>query len=373
MTAQVQCVVIGAGVVGLAAARELALRGQEVLVLEAESAFGTHTSSRNSEVIHVGIYYPENSLKARTCVRGRAQLYAFCERHGVEHRKTGKLIVATSEEETATLQGYGRQALANGVDDLELLSKSELQRLEPEVEAEGALWSPSSGIVDSHGLMLALLGDLETAGGTLVTHSRVKCFRQDGADFELEIDSAGELMRLRSRTLVNAAGHGALPLEQAFNQKRIRKGPFAAGHYFSYSGKAPFDHLVYPVAKAGSLGIHATLDLGGQIKFGPDLGWRDHFDYSFGPVEARKQDFVRNIRKFYPALDEDRLQAAYVGIRPRISGPGEPLRDFIIAGPRDHQVDGLVHLLGIESPGLTACLAIAELVAEKLLPSVASA
>lgn len=367
MTAEVECVVIGAGVVGLAIARTLAQKGHEVLLLEAENDFGTQTSSRNSEVIHAGIYYPTNSLKARTCVQGKEMLYAYCKRRGVKHKQIGKLIVATSDEQLSVLKSYRDQGMANGVDDLLLLSKEELFQKEPEVCGLAALWSPSTGIIDSHGLMLSLLGDFEAAGGTLATRSPVSCFTSVAEGFEIEVAVDDTPMRLRSCWLVNSAGHGALKLAEASGVAYPAKNYYQAGHYFSYSGKPPFNHLVYPIAEAGTLGVHSTLDLGGQMKFGPDVEWRDRLDYSFGSVEARQAYFEERVRKYYPLLDPQRLQAGYVGIRPRITGPGEANVDFVIAGSETHQVEGLVQLIGIESPGLTACLAIAEQVASRLI------
>lgn len=360
MTDKVECVVAGAGVIGLATARALALAGREVLVLEAEGTFGTQTSSRNSEVVHAGIYYPGKSLKAKLCVVGNSSLYAYCEKRGVECQKLGKLIVATSEGQGDVLRTYLEQGRTNGVPGLELLSAQALRQLEPDVSAVAALWSPSTGIVDSHGLMLALLGDLEDAGGTLVTHSPVKRYRPVADGIEIDVGEGDSAMRLQTRWLVNAAGHGALGLARASGMDNLPKAYFPAGHYYGYKGKSPFRHLVYPVATSGSLGIHATLDLGGQLKFGPDVDWREHLDYSFDASPARRSHFERCIRDYFPALDADRLQPGYVGVRQRISAPGEALADFQIAGPERHGVDGLVQLFGIESPGLTACLAIAD-------------
>jgi len=366
MTEKVECVVAGAGVVGLATARALALRGHEVLVLEAENTFGTQTSSRNSEVVHAGIYYPGGSLKARLCVAGNRSLYAYCEQYGVGHRQLGKLIVAAADAQVDVLRSYLERGRANGVPGLELISAEALLQLEPEVSAVAALWSPSTGIVDSHGLMLALLGDLENAGGTLVTQSPVNRFRPVADGIEIDVGDGDTAMRLQTRWLVNAAGHGALGLARTSGMGNLPKAYFPAGHYFSYQGKSPFSHLVYPVATAGSLGIHATLDLGGQLKFGPDVDWRERLDYGFDASAARQLHFVNSVRDYYPALDADRLQPGYVGVRQRISAPGEPLADFQIAGPGQHGVGGLVQLFGIESPGLTACLAIAEEVVSRL-------
>lgn len=366
MTEKVECVVIGAGVVGLAIARTLALKGHEVLILEAENTFGTQTSSRNSEVIHAGIYYPADSLKALTCVRGRALLYEYCQQRGIGHRQIGKLIVATSEDQVEVLKAYQAQGTLNGVDDLVLLSQAELHQLEPGIRGCAALWSPSTGILDSHGLMLSLLGDFENAGGTLVTRSPVRSFAQAQGGFEIEVEVDQQSMQLRSRWLINSAGHGAPLLARSSGVQHPAKNYYPAGHYFSYTGKAPFSHLVYPIADAGSLGVHATLDLGGQIKFGPDVDWREQLEYTFGPVDIRQGYFEESIRKYYPGLEAQRLQPGYVGVRPRITGPGEPAADFVIAGHEAHQVTGLVQLFGIESPGLTACMAIAEQVVTRL-------
>lgn len=369
MTDKVECVVIGAGVVGLAIARAIALKGHEVLLLEAEDTYGTQTSSRNSEVIHAGIYYPAASLKARTCVRGKAQLYDYCRRRGVNHQQTGKLIVAVSAVQADVLESYLAQGCCNGVDDLELLSAAQLSKMEPDVRGVAALWSPSTGIIDSHGLMLSLLGDFENAGGTLVTRSPVNRFERLPQGFEITTGAKDMAVKLQTGWLVNAAGHGALPLANSSGQPYPAENHYPAGHYFSYSGKPPFRHLVYPVAEQGSLGVHATLDLGGQMKFGPDVEWRDRLDYAFGDVDTRLAYFEERIRQYYPALDSSRLQPGYVGVRPRITGPGEAAADFVIAGAESHGVDGLVQLFGIESPGLTACLAIADEVVKRLAGS----
>jgi L-2-hydroxyglutarate oxidase LhgO len=366
MADSVECVVVGAGVVGLAIARGLALQGREVLVLEAENSFGTHTSSRNSEVIHAGIYYPSGSLKARLCVSGKAMLYDYCRQRGVDFQALGKLIVATSAGQVDVLRNYLDQGRANGVDDLKLLSEQSLRQLEPRVRGLAALWSPSTGIVDSHALMLGLLGDFEHAQGTLVLKSGVRRFRQMSGGFEIDIESEDVPVKLHSRVLINSAGHGATALAKASAMEPVPDSYFPAGHYFSYQGKPPFSHLVYPVAGAGSLGIHATLDLGGQLKFGPDVDWRTQLDYSFDSSRARQQHFEKSVRDYFPDLEADRLQCGYVGVRPRISGPGEPLADFYIHGPESHGINGLVQLFGIESPGLTACLAIADEVASRL-------
>ena len=366
MVDRVECVVAGAGVVGLAIARALTLQGVEALVLEAENAFGTHTSSRNSEVIHAGIYYPTDSLKARTCVAGKDLLYDYCQQHRVDYHRTGKLIVATGKEQVDVLKTYVDQGRLNGVDDLEIVDQAKLRQLEPEVKGFAALFSPSTGIVDSHGLMLSLLGDFENAGGTLVLRSAVRGFRQVAGGFEIDVETEGSLTKLHSRMLINSAGHGAITLAPTFGMDSLPDNYYAAGHYFSYAGKSPFKHLVYPVAGSGSLGLHGTLDLAGQLKFGPDLAWRERLDYTFESSELRREHFENSIRDYYPGLDMSRLQPGYVGIRPRISGPGEPVPDFVIAGPESHGMEGLVQLFGIESPGLTACLAIADEVVSRL-------
>lgn len=357
---EVECVVVGAGVIGLAIARALALEGREVLLLEAEDAFGAGTSARNSEVIHAGIYYPTGSLKARACVRGKALLYDYCAARGIDHQRPGKLIVATHAGQMETLKAYQAQGQVNGVEDLELISAEALKAREPQVEGVAALWSPSTGIVDSHGLMLSLLGDFENAGGTLALKSPVTRYQVTQAGFEIAVGGASPI-KVSARVLINAAGHGAIPLAQ---EKSTPEQFFAGGHYFTYSGTAPFSHLVYPVAEAGGLGVHATLDLGGQVKFGPDVVWRKRLDYTFDA--SRKSTFEARIREYFPGLDEARLQPGYVGVRPKISGPGEPAADFMIAGPETHGVPGLVHLFGIESPGLTASLALAEEVVRRL-------
>jgi L-2-hydroxyglutarate oxidase LhgO len=366
MTDRVECVVVGAGVVGLAIARAMALKGCEVLVLEAEKAFGTHTSSRNSEVIHAGIYYPTNSLKARTCVNGNALLYDYCRQRGVNYQKIGKLIVATNSGQLGALKAYLAQGRANGVGDLELTSQDQLHHLEPEVRGLAALRSPSTGIVDSHGLMLSLLGDFENAGGTLALRSTVRSFHTTTHGFTIDVETEGASVELQSRLLINSAGHGAIGLAKTSGMDHLPASYYPAGHYFSYQGKSPFRHLIYPIAGTGSLGVHGTLDLGGQLKFGPDVEWRDHLDYTFGLDEARRQHFESSLREYYPGLDMKRLQSGYVGVRPRISGPGDPAEDFRIEGLERHGMKGLVQLFGIESPGLTACLAIANEVVSKL-------
>lgn len=366
MTERLDCVVIGAGVIGLAVARALALMGREVVVLERATSFGTETSSRNSEVIHAGIYYPQGSLKARFCVAGKHALYAYCAERGVPHKRTGKLIVAAREDQLAKLEGYKAAAAANGVSDLTWIDAAQLKRMEPAVAGVRALLSPSTGIIDSHNFMLTLLGDLENAGGTAVFRSPVTGGRVTEDGIELAVGGGGATAVV-ARTVVNAAGLWAQELLgtiAGFPAAQIPARHIAIGHYFTLSGKSPFSRLVYPVAEEGGLGVHVTLDMGGQARFGPDVTWIETLDYSFDA--SRKDRFVEAIRRYYPGLDEARLQPGYTGIRPKLAGKGMGDSDFRIDGPRDHGVPGLINLFGIESPGLTASLAIAEHVAEML-------
>jgi len=363
---RIQTVVIGAGVVGLAVARKLALEGQEVLLLESADAFGTGTSSRNSEVIHAGIYYPQGSLKAQLCVQGRQRLYAYCRERNVAHQQCGKLIVATSPEQVAQLSTIQAKATANGLvgaDALRLLSKAEAVAMEPALQCEAALWSPSTGIVDSHGLMLSYLGDFENAGGLLALNSRfesAQVVQQEGAtQFLVRTVDGTELL---AQMVVNAAGLTAPDVAQKFsgmNTLHLPQAYYAKGNYFSLSGKSPFKTLIYPVPEAAGLGVHLTLDLAGQAKFGPDVEWVDSPDDL--EVDPRRGDaFYAEVRKYWPGLADGALQASYAGIRPKINAPHEAAADFAILGPQTFTVRGLVHLLGIESPGLTSSLAIAE-------------
>jgi L-2-hydroxyglutarate oxidase LhgO len=362
---QVDCVVVGAGVVGLAVARALALAGREVLVLEATDAIGTQTSSRNSEVIHAGIYYPQGSLKAQLCVQGKQRLYAYCAERGIGHRRCGKLIVATSPQQVGQLQGIIAMAAANGVDDLVLLTRDEARALEPALECVAAVHSPGTGIVDSHGLMLALQGDLENAGGMVAFNSPLASARVMAQGIEL---TARDGTQLSARTVVNAAGVHAPALAHRFEGLDARSIPgeyYAKGNYFTLAGRSPFARLIYPVPEAAGLGVHLTIDLGGQAKFGPDVQWVDSPD-DLVVDPARGDGFYAEVRKYWPALSDGALQAGYAGIRPKISGPGEAARDFMIQGQREHGVSGLVNLFGIESPGLTSSLAIGARVVEML-------
>lgn len=370
MTERVDAVVIGAGVVGLACARALVRAGKETIILERHGAFGTEISARNSEVIHAGIYYPAGSLKASLCVAGRKQLYDFCEQYGVAHSRCGKLIVATSAEQDAKLTDIRRRAEANGVNDLCFLTADEAIALEPELHCTSALLSPSTGIVDSHGLMLALLGDAERHGAVLAVQSPLisALVSDDG----VEIVTGGESSAtLRADILINSAGLSApavAGLIDGFPQALVPRPYLAKGNYFSLAGKSPFSRLIYPVPEAGGLGVHLTLDLGGQARFGPDVEWIDEIDYHVAP--ERCQCFYGAIRKYWPGLSDEALQPAYSGIRPKIAGPHELDADFMIQSPAVHGIPGLVNLFGIESPGLTSCLSIGEAVCKSLgLPS----
>lgn len=356
------CVVVGAGVVGLAVARALALAGREVLVLERAEAIGTETSSRNSEVIHAGIYYPAGSLMARSCVAGKQMLYAYCRERGIPHRNCGKLIVATNEEEAGRLLSIQARAAANGVPDLRLLTRAEALAMEPALSCTAALLSPSTGIVDSHAFMLSLQGDAENAGAVFAFHSPVLSGRATGEGIEIEVGGA-EPMRLRCRTLVNSAGLHAPRLArsiQGMPQDLVPQAYYAKGNYFTLTGRNPFSRLIYPVPVPGGLGTHLTIDLAGQARFGPDVEWVDHIDYEVDP--RRGDSFYAAIRRYWPDLKDGALAPGYSGIRPKIVPPGAPAQDFVIQGPREHGVPGLVHLFGIESPGLTASLALAEMV-----------
>jgi L-2-hydroxyglutarate oxidase LhgO len=359
------CAVIGAGVVGLAVARALALRGREVIVLESEGAIGTGTSSRNSEVIHAGIYYPQGSLKAQLCVEGKQRLYAYAEERGLPHRRCGKLIVATSEAQVGQLEAIAAKARANGVDDLVLLSRAQARAMEPALECLAALHSPSTGIVDSHVLMLSLQGDLEHAGGVLALKSGVVGAECGGTGIVLK---SADGTALRCHSVVNAAGLAAPRLARQFEGLPAAAVPgawFAKGSYFTLAGRAPFSRLIYPVPEAAGLGVHLTLDLGGQAKFGPDVQWvASPDDLVVDP--ARGEGFYAEVRKYWPALPDGALLPGYAGIRPKISGPGEAAADFMIQGPAAHGVPGLVNLFGIESPGLTSSLAIGRRVGDLL-------
>ncbi len=360
----VECVVVGAGVVGLAIARRLASSGREVIVLEAAEGIGTGTSSRNSEVIHAGIYYPAGSLMAQFCVAGKQALYAYCRDHGIPHRNCGKLIIATSSAEADKLAAIRAHAAANGVDDLAALDSAAARELEPALTCVAALLSPSTGIIDSHAYMLALRGDAEDAGAAFAFHAPLLGAR--AGDDGLVLDVGGEApMTLGCRVLINAAGLNAPALAGAIAPMPAAQIPtayLAKGNYFTCGVRAPFSRLIYPVPEPGGLGVHLTLDMAGQARFGPDVEWIDHVDYVVDPDRAER--FYPAIRRYWPGLPDGALAPGYSGIRPKIVPPAVAVQDFVIQGPREHGVAGLINLFGIESPGLTASLAIADHVAD---------
>jgi L-2-hydroxyglutarate oxidase LhgO len=363
---RVDAIVIGAGVVGLAVARALALAGREVIVLEAAEGIGTETSSRNSEVIHAGIYYPPGSLKARLCVAGNHALYRFCAEHGVPHRRCGKLLVATDERQLPKLAAIKQQADASGVTDLAPLTAAEARALEPELRCVAAYLSPSTGVIDSHAFMLALQGDAQAHGAMTAFRSPVTggAVRDDG--IALEVGGATPTTVI-ARSVVNCGGLHAQKLAAAlagFPPAHVPPTYYAKGNYYSLSGRSPFSRLVYPMPNEAGLGVHITIDLAGQARFGPDVEWIDRIDYDVDP--RRAAGFYAAIREYWPGLKDGSLAPGYAGIRPKLVGPGAPAGDFVISGPRDHGVPGLANLFGIESPGLTAALAIGERVRDVL-------
>jgi L-2-hydroxyglutarate oxidase LhgO len=361
---RLDCVVVGAGVIGLAVARTLALAGREVVILEAETAIGTHTSSRNSEVIHAGIYYPQGSLKAASCVQGKTRLYEYCTQRGIPHARCGKLIVATSEAQVAELAAIQTRAQANGVTDLVSMTRAQASALEPALCCVAALYSPSTGIIDSHALMLGYLGDAQAAGAMLALASRMERARVRADGIELHVAGADPFL---ARSVVNCAGLTAPGLArriEGYPRELAPRQLYAKGNYYSLAGRSPFSRLVYPVPEPGGLGVHVTLDLAGQARFGPDVEWVEEIRYEVDP--ARAERFYAAIRRYWPGLADGALAPAYAGIRPKISGREEPAADFVLQGPRAHGVRGLVHLFGIESPGLTASLALADHAAELL-------
>jgi L-2-hydroxyglutarate oxidase LhgO len=361
---KVECVVVGAGVVGLAIARRLAEAGREVIVLEAADAIGTVTSSRNSEVIHAGIYYPAGSLMARLCVAGKQALYDYCRDRGIPHRNSGKLIVATRPEEIAKLASIKAHAEANGVADLKQLSGTEARALEPALACEAALLSPSTGIVDSHSYMLSLRGEAEAAGAAFAFLAPLERGRVTADGFELDVGGEAP-MTLSCDMLINSAGLSATAIARMLDGMPLDLIPpayLAKGCYFSCNAKAPFSRLIYPVPEPGGLGVHLTLDLAGQARFGPDVEWVDHIDYTVDP--ARGERFYPAIRRYWPSLPDGALMPSYSGMRPKIVPPAVAVQDFMIQGAQTHGVPGLINLFGIESPGLTSSLAIADYVAE---------
>lgn len=360
-------VVIGAGVVGLAIARALALEGRDVLVIERHGRIGEETSSRNSEVVHAGIYYPPGSLKAKLCVRGKELLYRYCRDRSIRHRRCGKLIVAANETQRAELEAIQARGIASGVDDLEIVDRAQATKLQPGVVCTSALMSPSTGIVDSHELMTSFQGDLESAGGTVALRCEFLRGRVERNGFTLRVRSVGEPLDVRARTLINSAGLAAGNVAGHVDGLASRHVPrirFAKGNYFIYRGKHPFRRLVYPVPEPGGLGVHVTLDLLDQARFGPDVQWIDAPDYSVD--ESRRDRFFEAIRSYWPEVSRNRLAPGYVGVRPKLIRPGDAPGDFVVQGPDAHGIPGLVNLFGIESPGLTSSLAIAEHVTEAL-------
>lgn len=355
----VGCVVIGAGVVGLAIARQLAMAGHEVLICEAEGQIGQHCSSRNSEVIHAGLYYPTGSLKARLCVQGRAMLYRYCAERHIPHQQIGKLLLANGPADLPRLQAIAQRAAANGVNDLQWLDAAGVRAREPALNAHAALLSPATGIIDSHVLMQTLLADAEAHGAQLACHSPLSGGRVVADGVVLEI--AG--LAIQARLVINAAGPWAPAVAASIAgvpRETIPTAHYARGVYFSLSGRSPFSRLIYPLPEPGGLGCHLTLDLAGQARFGPDVEWIDGVDYQLDP--ARANAFYHSIRRWWPQLPDGALQPAYAGVRPKLVGPSAADADFVIQGPAQHGVAGLINLYGIESPGLTSCLALAEAV-----------
>lgn len=363
MAIDIENIVIGAGVIGLAIARTLAVAGRDVLVLEQSGHFGEETSSRNSEVIHAGIYYPKDSLKARYCVEGKHQLYGYCATRHIPHRRCGKLIVATSEAEIETLSSLAAKAAANGVDDITPLSRDAALEMEPSLHCTAALLSPSTGIIDSHQLMLAYVGEIEDHGGAIAYNTPFEgaAITKNG----FAVTASGTTVQCRN--LINSAGLSAQAVAakiSGLSRTHIPTRYLTKGSYFTMTARSPFSHLIYPVPNTASLGIHVTIDLAGQIRFGPDQEWVDHIDYEVDP--ARSADFYEAIRRYFPALPDGCLIPAYSGIRPKVQTPGGAMADFMIMDERDHDVAGLVNLFGMESPGLTSSLRIGEAVKDKL-------
>jgi L-2-hydroxyglutarate oxidase LhgO len=361
---RVECVIVGAGVIGLAVARRLAQAGREVVVLEEAEGIGTVTSSRNSEVIHAGIYYPAGSWMARMCVAGKHALYRYCDEHGIPHKNCGKLIVATTPEETAKLAAIRAHAETNGVADMQTLSGEAACAMEPALKCEAALLSPSTGIIDSHAYMLSLRGEAEDAGAAFAFHTPVIRAKASAGQIELEAGGASP-MTIACDLLVNAAGLNAPAVARNIEGMPVEMIPsayLAKGNYFSCNARAPFSRLIYPVPEPGGLGVHLTLDMAGQARFGPDVEWIDSIDYAVDPARAAR--FYPAIRKYWPTLPDGALMPSYSGIRPKIVPPAVARQDFLMQGPAEHGVTGLINLFGIESPGLTSSLAIADHVAD---------
>lgn len=352
--------VVGAGVIGLSVARQAAISGHEVVVAEAAAAIGTGISSRNSEVIHAGMYYPTGSLRARHCPRGRRMLYDYCSAHGIPHRKCGKLIVATREAERPKLEDLLRQGQANGVEGLEVIDAEAARRMEPELTCVGALLSPETGILDSHAYMLALRGDLEDHGGMIAFETRVERLSRTASGWDVHVAGA-EAQPISVDAVINCASLGAQQLAHAtegYPHDRIPRRVMAKGNYFGFSGRPAFSHLIYPAPVVGGLGVHVTLDLAGRMRFGPDVEWIDNENYDVDP--GRAPLFYEGVRRYWPELPDNSLFPDYAGIRPKLTGPGEPAADFVMDVPKDHGLPGLINLFGIESPGLTSSLSLAE-------------
>jgi L-2-hydroxyglutarate oxidase LhgO len=357
------CIVVGAGVIGLAVARALALGGREVIVLEAGDCIGSGISSRNSEVIHAGIYYPAGSLKAKLCVAGRRQLYEYCVTHHVPYNPCGKYIVATDEPQESKLQAILEKARINGVEDMVCLDRREMQRREPQIKCVSALLSPSTGLIDSHAYMLSLQADLEDAGGVVVFNSDVIAGDVTNDVLDLTVQSGDSAFRLAAKTVVNCAGLGSDKLAHAIvgiNAETLPVYSYAKGNYFTYAGKSPFSSLIYPVPNEYGLGVHVTHDMAGNMRFGPDVEWVDELNYEVDP--ERCENFYAAIRSYWPELPDDSLLPAYSGIRPKINGQGLAAADFVVQGENEHGIRGLINLFGIESPGLTSSLALADYV-----------
>lgn len=363
---EINTIIIGAGVVGLAVARLIARSGRTVVIVEAAEAIGTETSSRNSEVVHAGLYYPEGSLKARLCVAGRRALYDFCDAHHVPYRRCGKLIVAHDDADLPAIEGLHRKGLVNGVDDLNMISGEFARRMEPALSCIAALHSPSTGILDSHAFMLAIQGDAEDHGAMIAFNTPFLCADVSGNAITVQTGGT-EPMRLTCASLINCGGLHASTIAQAMiglDPAHVPQTRYAKGNYFNLIGRAPFRTLIYPAPHTHGLGVHLTLDLAGQARFGPDIEWVDTVNYDVDP--SRAAGFDAAIRRFWPGLPDNSLAPGYSGIRPKISGPNDPAPDFRIDGPEIHGVSGLVNLFGIESPGLTASLAIAEEVVRRI-------
>ncbi len=366
MTERVDCVVIGAGIVGLALARAVAMAGREVIIVEQADMIGSETSSRHSEVIHAGIYYPPGSRKAEFCVAGKHALYEFCESHGVPYKRCGKIIVATSEDQQTDLERLRNNAAECGVRDLEWMTPEDVAGMEPEVQCVRALWSPSTGIVDSHALMLALQGDAEEAGAMLALLTPVTGGQVMNDGIRLDC-GGGAAMSVVADIVINSAGLHAQKVARSISGVPAETIPpihYCKGNYYTLSSSPPFSRPIYPVPESAGLGVHVTVDLAGQVRFGPDTEWIDEIDYDVDP--ARADSFYEAVRKYYPALADGAIAPGYAGIRPKLQAPGEGARDFVIQGPDDHGVSGLINLYGIESPGMTAALAIADHVAGTL-------